>query len=78
MRKFTRDYSKTQQNYYFIHMTKYKMKGRNCLQYFGGKARIASDIAKIINKYKKEEQVFLSPFVGGGWVEQYIEGKKIL
>lgn len=54
------------------------MKGRNCLQYFGGKARIASDIAKIINKYKKEEQVFLSPFVGGGWVEQYIEGKKIL
>lgn len=25
-----------------------------------------------------EEQIFLSPFVGGGWVEQYMNGKKIL
>ena len=48
------------------------------MQYFGGKARIATDIVDIINIYKKDNQAFLSPFLGGGWVEQFIKGKKIL
>ena len=56
---------------------KYK-KGCDYLRYFGGKTRICKDISKIINNYKKDGQVFLSPFVGGGWVEQYVNGSKIL
>lgn len=48
------------------------------MQYFGGKARTCKEIAGILNKARGEGQGFLSPFVGGGWVEQYIEGEKIL
>lgn len=48
------------------------------MRYFGGKTRTCKDIVKIINEYKEDGQAFLSPFVGGGWVEQYIEGEKIL
>lgn len=48
------------------------------MQYFGGKARTYKDILKIIKQYRKDGQTFFSPFVGGGWVEQLIGGKKIL
>ncbi len=48
------------------------------MRYFGGKTRTCKDLVQVINNYKTKEQIFLSPFVGGGWVEQYIEGKKIL
>lgn len=48
------------------------------MKYFGGKARICKDIQKILNKEIKEGQTFLSPFVGGGWVEQYIKADKKL
>lgn len=48
------------------------------MRYFGGKTRICKEIAPIILKHRKEGQMFLSPFVGGGWVEQYIDGKKVL
>lgn len=48
------------------------------MRYFGGKSRICKDIATILNEYRGEGQIFLSPFVGGGWVEQYIKGPKVL
>lgn len=45
------------------------------MRYFGGKARTNKHIAKIINKsiinYKFKN--FISPFVGGAWVESLIE-----
>lgn len=48
------------------------------MRYFGGKTRTCKEIAKILNENRKEGQVFLSPFVGGGWVEQYLTAPKIL
>lgn len=48
------------------------------IRYFGGKTRTCKDISKIINEHRKEGQVFLSPFIGGGWVEQHIEGEKVI
>ena len=48
------------------------------MRYFGGKSRICKDIATILNENRGEGQIFLSPFVGGGWVEQYIKGPKVL
>ena len=46
------------------------------MRYFGGKTRTCKDISSIIKERKNK--AFLSPFVGGGWVEQYIEGKKVI
>ena len=42
------------------------------IRYFGGKARTCKEISKIINTYIYNNELFISPFVGGGWVEQYI------
>lgn len=35
------------------------------MQYFGGKARIAKDIVKVLNEYRKPNQTFIEPFCGG-------------
>tara|TARA_R110000851_G_C12865520_1_gene544440 strand:- start:1 stop:690 length:690 start_codon:yes stop_codon:yes gene_type:complete len=35
------------------------------MQYFGGKARISKEIVKVLNEYRKENQVFVEPFCGG-------------
>lgn len=35
------------------------------MQYFGGKARIAKDIASVLNEYRKPNQLFIEPFCGG-------------
>lgn len=48
------------------------------MRYFGGKTRTCKEIAKVLNDNRKESQVFLSPFTGGGWVEQYLTAPKIL
>lgn len=49
------------------------------MRYFGGKTRTCKQIEKIINSKIEKGQTFLSPFVGGGWVEQYIlADRKIL
>jgi DNA adenine methylase len=43
------------------------------MRYFGGKTRTCKEISSVINTYIKDSnQLFISPFVGGGWVEQYI------
>lgn len=38
------------------------------MRYFGGKARIAKQIANYLNNVRKPNQVYLEPFVGGGWI----------
>ena len=38
---------------------------RNDMQYFGGKARIAKEIVKVLKEYRKEKQTFVEPFCGG-------------
>lgn len=48
------------------------------LRYFGGKTRTCKAISDIINGYNLNNKVFVSPFVGAGWVEQYIKSDKIL
>jgi DNA adenine methylase len=35
------------------------------MQYFGGKARIAKEIVKVLNEYRRENQLFIEPFCGG-------------
>jgi DNA adenine methylase len=47
------------------------------IRYFGGKTRTYKQIANILNTYRKENQIFLSPFVGGAWVEQLLNYPKI-
>ena len=42
------------------------------MQYFGGKARIAKEIARILNIYVKPQTLYLEPFCGGLNVTQYI------
>jgi len=46
------------------------------MRYFGGKTRTCKAIAEIIQLNLTKNQLFLSPFVGGGWVECLIDGKK--
>lgn len=52
------------------------IKGDGLLRYFGGKTRTCKQIAKVIEENRKENQIFLSPFIGGGWVESLITGEK--
>lgn len=47
------------------------------MRYFGGKTRTCKLIAEIIENKREENQVFISPFTGGGWVESLIKDPKI-
>jgi DNA adenine methylase len=42
------------------------------MQYFGGKAKIAKDIARILNIYLEPRKLYLEPFCGGLNVTQYV------
>jgi len=46
------------------------------MQYIGGKYRIATEIAKIINSIKASK-VYIEPFCGACWVTQYVD-KRII
>lgn len=46
------------------------------MRYFGGKTRICKEIAIFLESVRKPDQSFLSPFVGGGWVENLIKDPK--
>jgi len=46
------------------------------MRYFGGKTRICKDIASLLGSVRKPGQSFLSPFVGGGWVECLVPDSK--
>ena len=46
------------------------------MRYFGGKTRTCKEIADSIQYNLKKGQLFISPFVGGGWVECLVQGTK--
>jgi len=47
------------------------------LRYFGGKARIGKDIAKYLNSVREDNQLYIEPFVGGGWVMSLMDGERL-
>ena len=47
------------------------------MQYFGGKSKIATQIASLIADLRSPEQLYVEPFIGGGSVFHLIPGPKI-
>jgi DNA adenine methylase len=47
------------------------------MHYLGGKFRVAKDIAIIVESYRQEDQPYLEPFVGAGWVLQEVVGQRM-
>ena len=46
------------------------------MRYFGGKSRIAKDIVKYLKSIRQKDQLYIEPFVGGGWVMSLMDGKR--
>jgi len=46
------------------------------MRYFGGKTRTCKEIASILQSNLNKGQLFISPFIGGGWVECLVDGRK--
>lgn len=46
------------------------------MRYFGGKKLLANDITTVLSSYRKEGQVYIEPFVGGGWVLVKMVGER--
>lgn len=46
------------------------------MQYFGGKYRIADSIVSVLNKYRKENQIFVELFVGGANIMCKMAGER--
>lgn len=46
------------------------------MRYFGGKARIAKDISKYLESIRKNNQKYIEPFVGAGWVMTLMSGNR--
>jgi DNA adenine methylase len=44
------------------------------MQYFGGKFKIANDIVEILEYNRKEDQIFVEPFVGGANIVSKMSG----
>lgn len=47
------------------------------MQYFGGKAKISKYIVPYLENIRKENQIFLEPFVGGANIVSKMSGKRI-
>lgn len=47
------------------------------MRYFGGKTRTCKEIAQFLESNRNNGQIFLSPFIGGGWVESLISEPKM-
>ena len=47
------------------------------MKYQGGKARVAKKYAEIFRELRVGGQAYVEPFVGGGWVIQNMDGKRI-
>jgi len=47
------------------------------MRYFGGKTRTCKQISEILQANLQEDRLFVSAFVGGGWVECLIRGSKL-
>lgn len=46
------------------------------MQYFGGKARIGKYIAEYLKSIREDGQVYIEPFIGGGWVMSLMDGRR--
>lgn len=46
------------------------------MQYFGGKSKIAKEIVKVLELYRKSNQLYVEPFVGGANVISKMDGKR--
>lgn len=46
------------------------------MQYFGGKYKIANDIVNILNQYRKQNQLFVEPFVGAANIVSRMSGER--
>lgn len=46
------------------------------MRYFGGKARIGKQIAEYLKSIRKDNQDYIEPFVGGGWVVSLMDGNR--
>lgn len=46
------------------------------MKYFGGKFRVRKDIVKVLNGIREENQVYIEPFVGAGWVMALMDGER--
>lgn len=46
------------------------------MQYFGGKARIGKHIVEYLQSIRKENQTYIEPFVGAGWVMSLMDGER--
>jgi DNA adenine methylase len=47
------------------------------MQYLGGKSKIRKEVSSFLESIRKPNQVYLEPFVGGGWVLQEMTGERI-
>ena len=46
------------------------------MQYFGGKAKISKYIVPYLESVRKENQIFVEPFVGGANIVSQMSGKR--
>lgn len=46
------------------------------MRYFGGKARIGKGIADYLTSIRKDDQPYIEPFVGGGWIMYRMDGER--
>lgn len=47
------------------------------MQYLGGKSKIRKELSAFLKSIRKENQTYLEPFIGGGWILQEMDGVRI-
>jgi DNA adenine methylase len=47
------------------------------MRYFGGKARTAKKISEVLHQHRTKGQLYIEPFVGGGWILSEMRGPKL-
>lgn len=50
--------------------------GKELLQYFGGKTKVSNQIVNYLESVRKENQVYIEPFVGGGIICSKMSGER--
>jgi len=46
------------------------------MHYLGGKFRIGREIVSVLKNLRKENQVYIEPFIGAGWTMIHMDGKR--
>ena len=50
--------------------------GKELLQYFGGKTKVSNQIVNYLESVRKENQIYIEPFVGGGIICSKMSGER--